>query len=64
MGWLRRFVRPATKARSWTDWSAPANIFLRLPPDRTSATRLRALNPDWHRSVSSNKRRVPSIPKE
>ena len=64
MGWLRRFVRPASKARNWTDWSAPAIIFLRLPPDRTSATRLRALNPDWHRSVTSNKRRVPSIPKE
>ena len=49
MGWLRRFVRPASQARNWTEWSAPAIIFLRLPPDRTSATRLRALNPDWHR---------------
>ena len=49
MGWLRRFVRPACQARNWTEWSAPAISFLRLPPDRTSATRLRALNPDWHR---------------
>jgi len=49
MGWLRRFVRPARQARDWTEWSAPAISFLRLPPDRTSATRLRALNPDWHR---------------
>ena len=49
MGWLRRFVRPASQARNWTLWSAPAISFLRLPPDRTSATRLRALNPDWHR---------------
>jgi len=56
MGWLRRFVRPASQARSWTDWSAPAIIFLRLPPDRTSATRLRALNPDWHRRFSSSRR--------
>jgi len=64
MGWLRRFVRPASKARRWTDWSAPAIIFLRLPPDRTSATRLRALNPDWHRSVTSAKRNMPSISKE
>ena len=39
MGWLRRFVRPASQARNWTEWSAPAIIFLRLPPDRTSATR-------------------------
>ena len=49
MGWLRRFVRPASQARNWTEWSAPAISFLRLPPDRTSATALRALNPDWHR---------------
>jgi nicotinate-nucleotide adenylyltransferase len=49
MGWLRRFVRPASTARHWTEWSAPAITFLRLPPDPTSATRLRALDPDWHR---------------
>ena len=48
MGWLRHFVRPSTMARQWTNWSAPAIIFLRLPPDPTSATRLRALEPDWH----------------
>jgi nicotinate-nucleotide adenylyltransferase len=56
MGWLRRFVRPADQARDWTEWSAPAISFLRLPPDRTSATRLRALNPDWHRRFSSRRR--------
>ncbi len=49
MGWLRWFVHPASMARDWTDWSAPAITFLRLPPDRTSATRLRAKNPDWYR---------------
>ncbi len=48
MGWLRRFVRPRGQARHWTRWSAPAILFLRLPPDRTSATALRALDPDWH----------------
>jgi nicotinate-nucleotide adenylyltransferase len=64
MGWLRRFVHPAAMARSWTDWSAPAIIFLRLPPDRTSATRLRALNPDWHRRFSNIVRRASSTPKE
>ena len=53
MGWLRRFVRPAGKARNWTEWSAPAISFLRLPPDRTSATSLRALDPDWHRRFMS-----------
>ena len=48
MGWLRRFVRPRSQALNWTRWSAPAITFLRLPPDRTSATALRALDPDWH----------------
>ena len=56
MGWLRWFVRPAGQARNWTEWSVPAISFLRLPPDRTSATRLRALNPDWHRRFSSSRR--------
>ena len=56
MGWLRRFVRPARQASHWTEWSAPAISFLRLPPDRTSATRLRALNPDWHRHFTSKRR--------
>ncbi|QIK96684.1 nicotinate-nucleotide adenylyltransferase [Sphingomonas sp. HDW15A] len=49
MGWLRWFVRPRAKAKEWTAWSAPAITFLRLPPDPTSATRLRARNPQWHR---------------
>ena len=48
MGWLRRFVRPSSQAKRWTEWSAPAITFLRLPPDPTSATRLRALDPNWH----------------
>jgi len=51
MGWLRRFVRPSSQARNWTDWSAPAITLLRLPPDPTSATRLRALDPNWHRGA-------------
>lgn len=58
MGWLRRFVRPADQARNWTEWSAPAISFLRLPPDRTSATRLRALNPDWHRRFAAKRSRA------
>ena len=49
MGWLRRFVRPSSQARQWTEWSAPAIFLLRLPPDPTSATALRALDPNWHR---------------
>lgn len=58
MGWLRRFVRPADQAKNWTQWSAPAIIFLRLPPDRTSATGLRALNPNWYRRFESKHRRA------
>ena len=56
MGWLRRFVHPLATARHWTEWSAPAIIFLRLPPDRTSATQLRALDPDWHRRFPASTR--------
>jgi nicotinate-nucleotide adenylyltransferase len=48
MGWLRRFVRPVSQAKNWTDWSAPAILLLRLPPDPTSATGLRAHDPNWH----------------
>ena len=49
MGWLRRFVRPPSQAKEWTEWSAPAILFLRLPPDTTSATAIRAQNPSWYR---------------
>ena len=60
MGWLRRFVRPSGQARNWTDWSAPAILLLRLPPDPTSATRIRALDPHWHRRLTATKRRALS----
>ena len=61
MGWLRWFVRPAAKAKSWTEWSAPAIFLLRLPPDPTSATRLRALDPHWYRRFAAGSgRRLPS----
>ena len=49
MGWLKRFVHPSSQAGHWTEWSAPAIIFLRLSPDPTSATAIRAHNPSWHR---------------
>ena len=56
MGWLGRFVRPSGQARHWTEWSSPAIFFLRLPTDRTSATALRALDPNWHRQLHSRDR--------
>jgi nicotinate-nucleotide adenylyltransferase len=49
MGWLRRFVHPPGQARHWTEWSAPAIVFLRLSPDPTSATAIRAQDPSWYR---------------
>ncbi len=64
MGWLGRFVHPLAKARDWMLWSAPAIIFLRLPPDQTSATRLRALDPDWYRRFVPGRGSVPPILKE
>ncbi|MES2136434.1 MAG: nicotinate-nucleotide adenylyltransferase [Pseudomonadota bacterium] len=56
MGWLRGFVHPPRQAKSWTEWSEPAIIFLRLPPDPTSATAIRAYDPNWHSHSSS---RIP-----
>jgi nicotinate-nucleotide adenylyltransferase len=50
MGWLRRYVRPADQARLWTEWRPPALVFLRLPLDPSSATAIRAAEPDWHLS--------------
>ena len=49
MGWLSEFVRPESQAKSWTEWSPPAILFLRLPTNPASATALRALDPNWHR---------------
>jgi nicotinate-nucleotide adenylyltransferase len=54
MGWLRRFVRPSSQAKQWTEWSAPAILKLRLPPDATSATAIRAHDPNWQRRPSSH----------
>jgi nicotinate-nucleotide adenylyltransferase len=59
MGWLRRFVHPSSQAGQWTQWSAPAIIFLRLPPDATSATAIRAQVPNWHRPSSGSRKRAP-----
>jgi nicotinate-nucleotide adenylyltransferase len=58
MGWLRGFVHPSSQAKHWTEWSAPAIIFLRLPPDPTSATAIRAQDPHWYRRLSSRAQRV------
>ncbi len=56
MGWLSGFVRPDSQAKCWTEWSLPAILFLRLPTNTTSATALRALDPDWHRRTRSRTR--------
>ena len=48
MGWLRRFRRPARQAKHWAEWSVPALVLLRFRPDPTSATAIRAADPDWH----------------
>jgi nicotinate-nucleotide adenylyltransferase len=50
MAWLRRFVRPAAGVRQRTEWRLPSLVLLRLPLDPTSATAIRAADPDWHLS--------------
>ncbi|WP_425230892.1 nicotinate-nucleotide adenylyltransferase [Sphingomonas sp.] len=47
MGWLRRYQRRPTQAMRWTLWSLPALVLLRFRPDPTSATSIRAADPDW-----------------
>jgi nicotinate-nucleotide adenylyltransferase len=54
MGWLRRFVRPADQANAWTKWRPPALVLLKSPPDPTSATALRAADPDWHQKTAKS----------
>jgi nicotinate-nucleotide adenylyltransferase len=54
MGWLRRFVRRSSHLKNWTLWSPPALVLLRFRPDPSSATRLRALRPDWSSSLKTN----------
>jgi nicotinate-nucleotide adenylyltransferase len=54
MGWLRRFVHPSSQAGRWTQWSAPAIVFLRLRPDTTSATAIRTHDPNWHRRTKAS----------
>jgi len=59
MAWLRRFVRPASQSRNWTDWRPPALVYLRFRPDPRSATRLRRDNPQWHLAFSTTASRDP-----
>ncbi|MBV7256393.1 nicotinate-nucleotide adenylyltransferase [Pacificimonas sp. WHA3] len=47
MGWLRRFQKRRAHARQWRNWSPPAIVLLNIPLDPTSATAIRARNPDW-----------------
>jgi nicotinate-nucleotide adenylyltransferase len=54
MGWLRRFVRRPGQMKNWTTWSPPALVLLRFRPDPSSATRVRALRPDWPSSLKTN----------
>jgi nicotinate-nucleotide adenylyltransferase len=58
MSWLRRAVRPAGQAKKWTSWRLPGLVLLRFRPDPTSATRIRAADPAWHRHFSN----APAIP--
>ena len=59
MGWLRRFVHRPGQAINWTTWSPPALVLLRFRPDPSSATRARALRPDWTTSLKTMALRDP-----
>ena len=49
MAWLGRFRKRSDQAKHWTTWSLPALVVLRFRLDPTSATDLRAADPDWAR---------------
>ncbi|WP_419809319.1 nicotinate-nucleotide adenylyltransferase [Sphingomonas sp.] len=53
MGWLRRYQRRPDQALRWTSWSLPALVLLRFRPDPTSATAIRAADPDWARRFTA-----------
>jgi nicotinate-nucleotide adenylyltransferase len=57
--WLRRFVRPVSQARRWTNWRPPALVLLRFIPDPASATLLRRGNPGWHIPINPVGQRDP-----
>ena len=61
MGWLGRYQRRPDQATCWTSWSLPAFVLLRFRPDPTSATALRAADPDWAQRFSHS---IVSPPKE
>jgi nicotinate-nucleotide adenylyltransferase len=41
-------------AKDWTEWRPPALVLLNSPPDPTSATAIRAANPDWHETATNS----------
>lgn len=59
MGWLRRFVRPASQKHDWTNWRPPALVFLRFSPDARSATAIRQANPRWFDAYAGRARPDP-----
>lgn len=62
--WLRRFVRPATSVKQWTNWRPPALVLLHFRPDPTSATALRRADPDWYRRFSTPSKRHDKPPND
>jgi nicotinate-nucleotide adenylyltransferase len=59
MGWLKGAVHPTSQRLTWTDWSLPALVHLRFPPDHRSATALRRRDPDWHQRLPTRSLRDP-----
>ena len=51
MAWLRRFHRREANAKHWARWELPALVIIKIPLDATSATAIRARDPDWAASV-------------
>lgn len=54
-GWLRGRRHPPADARHWPRWRLPAIVILAIRLDPTSATRIRAADPDWAARIHPTK---------
>jgi nicotinate-nucleotide adenylyltransferase len=58
MAWLRRWRRPAAKARRWTDFTPPAIMIFNTRLSTLSATSLRKSNPTWYNTLETAAQKV------
>lgn len=58
MAWLRRWRRPPSQARRWTDFSLPAILFFDIRMSALSATSLRKSRPTWYDTAQNTQKKA------